>query len=578
MPREGGVLLLSNHVSYIDSFIIYLSSPRPVRFVVLEKYTGVKTIAWFMRLFGAIPIRPERAKEAITRTIEALAAGDVVCLFPEGGLTRLGVIVEFKKGFELIVRKAGCPVVPVYLDGLWNSIFSFERGCYFKKWPRQLPCPLQVAFGQPIPAAEVTVEGVRTALLELSGEAFARRRDFDDPLECVLVRSLKRQGRQTLFAEYGKGGARKWSRAYTLGVATAIARRWMNHPSDPGQRIGILLPPGPVSSVINLGIFLAGKTPVNLPLTIEQSESDALAHVIAPLGIRTVITSRAFIPHLVDFWRGDEGIFIDLKAVISPPGSLMPMFERIRASLEPAWLTCWRLDLAKRPPHREAVGLITEPGEAAHFHSALSLHRNIRQILAANFVQRDEVIFTEEYLSSPAGLLLGCWIPALSRGRAICRSFSMRDDFAMLENSIGGEDVTLLAGAGKFFEGIQHSIGGGPVKYGILFGPVTPQDLGDGEKRLGLPLARAWSHAGFIVTMSRPDPDYGDVVIHLAQRGRDPKSVGRLLPGFAAKIAEGRLWLKSPRLPDGGGDWVAGPHAAEIAPDGLLYLDGIDPA
>lgn len=576
VPRYGGVLLLSNHVSYIDSFIIYLASPRPVRFVVLEKYTGVRAIAWFMRLFGAIPIRPEKAKEAISRTIEALQEGDVVCLFPEGGLTQLGVTAEFKKGFELIVRKAGTPVVPVYMDGLWQSIFSFERGRYFKKWPRQFPCPLQVAFGNSIPAEEATVETVRTAIWEMSGEAFAMRRDFDEPLECALIRSLKCRLRRTLFAEYGKNGGREWSRAYTLGLATAMARRWMNHPSEPGDRIGILLPPGPMSSVINLGLFLAGKTPVNLPFTIDQRETEALANVIAPLGIRTVITSRAFMPHLIDFWQGDEGVFIDLKAVISPPGSLMAMFERVRAFIEPTWLTCWRLDLTKRDPSREAVGIVTRPGEAADFLSATALFRNARRVISANFLQPDDVLFTEDYLSSPEGLLLGCWVPALGRGSAVSRSFSMREDFDMLEKAVLEQGVTLIAGSGKFFKAINNPIGVRSVKYGILFGPANQWDIADWEKMLDLPLARAWSHGGQIVSMSRPDPDYGDIVIHLAQRGRDPKSVGRLLPGFAAKIEDGRLRLNFFNSPDRGGQWIAGPKGAEIAPDGLIYLRDVD--
>jgi len=576
VPTYGGVLLLSNHVSYIDAFIIYLASPRPVRFVVLEQYTRAAGIAWFVNLFGGIPIRPEKAKEAITRTVEALQAGGVVCIFPEGGLTRLGVTAEFKKGFELIVRRAECPVVPVYMDGLWNSIFSFERGCYFKKWPRHLSCPLQVAFGHPIPAGEATVEVVRTAIWEMSGEAFAMRRDFDEPLECALIRSLKRDRRQTLFAEYGKSGGREWSRAYTLGLATAMARRWMNHASETGDRIGILLPPGPMSSVINLGLFLAGKTPVNLPFTIDQRETEALANVIAPLGIRTVITSRAFMPHLIDFWQGDEGVFIDLKAVISPPGSLMALCERIRAFLEPASLTCWRLDLTKRRPDREAVGLVTRPGEAADFLTAAALHRNIRRVIAANFVQPDDVLFSEDYLSSPEGLLLGCWVPAIGWGRAVSRSFSLREDSEMLEKALLEQGVTLLTGSGTFFKSIHNSIGARSVKYGILFGPANQWDIADWEKMLDLPLARAWSHGGQIVSMSRPDPDFGDVIIHLAQRGRDPKSVGRLLPGFAAKVEDGRLWLKYYNLPDRSCEWIAGPKGAEIAPDGLIFLRDAD--
>ena len=397
VPAYGGVLLVSNHVSYIDSFIIYLTCPRPVRFVVLENYTKKRVIAWFLYLFGAIPIRPEKSREAIMRTIAALEAGDVVCLFPEGGLTRLGVTLGFKKGFELIVRKAGCPVVPVYMDGLWDSIFSFERGRYFRKWPRSFPCHLQVAYGEAIAADEVSLDRVTVAVKEASVEAFDQRWDFGQTLEVAMIRALKRNRRGTVFAEYGRNGGREWSRAYTLGLATAMARRWMNHPRDPGDRIGILLPPGPMSSVINLGLFLAGKTPVNLPFTIDQRETEALAKRIAPLGIRTVITSRAFMPHLIDFWQGDEGVFIDLKAVISAPGSAMASFERIRAYLEPTWLTCWRLDLNGRSKEREAVGLVPGPGVAPVFLNSTALFQNAVRILSANFVLPTDVIFTEEF-------------------------------------------------------------------------------------------------------------------------------------------------------------------------------------
>ncbi|MEM7600308.1 MAG: 1-acyl-sn-glycerol-3-phosphate acyltransferase, partial [Verrucomicrobiota bacterium] len=330
VPREGGVLLLANHVSYIDAFVMYLTSPRPVRFVVLESYLSVKPIAWFLKLFGAIPIRKTHAKEAINRTVAALKEGDVVCLFPEGGLTRLGVIYEFKKGFELIVRKSGCPVVPVYMDGLFNSIFSFERDRYFKKKPLGFSCPLQVAFGRPIPPDEATTERVREAVWEQSVEAFNLRRDFDQTLEVALIKGLKKQRRKPFLVEYGKKGPRIWSRAYTLGLATAMARRWMSNPPEEGDRIGILLPPGPMAAMINYGLFLAGKTPVNLPFTIDQRETEAVAKAVAPLGIRTVITSRAFMPHLMDFWQGDEGVFIDMKSVITSPGAGVTLFERIR--------------------------------------------------------------------------------------------------------------------------------------------------------------------------------------------------------------------------------------------------------
>lgn len=568
VPRYGGVLLLSNHVSYIDSFILYLTCPRPVRFVVLENYLKVKPIAWFLRLFGAIPIRPEKAKEAIVRTVEALTAGDVVCLFPEGGLTRLGVTTEFKKGFELIVKKAGCPVVPVYMDGLFESIFSFERERYFKKRPQAATCPLQVAFGPAIPAGEASTGQVRLAVWEQSSVAFSQRRDFDVPLEVALVRALKRRRGSVLFAEYGKSGPREWTRAQVLALSVAIARRWMNHPAEKGDRIGILLPPGPLTSVINLGLTLAGKAPVNLPFTIDQRETEAIARSVAPLGIRTVITSRAFMPHLMDFWQGDEGVFIDMKAVVSPPGSLMSLFEKVRAALEPAWLTIWRLDLKRRDPDREAVGLMPLPGDKPVLLSARDLFRDTRRVYAANFVRREDAVFTEEPTSRPEGLVFGCWGAVLGRGRAVSRSLSQREDAETLERALLEQVVTHVSGTEAFYKSLALPLSVRSLRYGFVFGPANPWSLRDLEDRLDLPLVRAWSFGGRVVAMSRPDPNIGDAVRHQSQKGHDPKSIGRLLPGYVGRIEEGGLKLKL--APDG--PWLNGPREAEIADDGLIYL------
>lgn len=573
VPVTGGVLLLSNHVSYIDSFVIYLCSPRPVRFVVLEAYTKVPAIGWFLKLFGAIPIRKTSPKDAIVKTAEALQQGDVVCLFPEGGLTRLGVTGEFKKGFELILRKSKCPVVPVYMDGLWNSIFSFERGSYFKKRPNGWTCPLQVAFGEPIPAEEATVETVRRAVWEQGAEAFSQRREFDRPLEVNLIRSLKRKRRRSLFVEYGAEKNRDWSRAYVTGMAMAMARRWLNNPPEPGDRIGILLPPGPMTAVINMGLFLAGKTPVNLPFTIDQRETEAVAKAIAPLGIRTVITSRAFMPHLMDFWHGDEGLFLDLKAVVSSQSSPIGLFEQVRATLEPSWLACWRLNLKERDLDREAVGIVSEPGEEPQFLTAREVLANALQVKAADFVTGDDVIFTEDSLCRPEGLTLGCWTPALGRGQAVARAFSQRESHEMLEKAILNQGVTIVAGSSDFFKVIEQPLAIQSIKFGIVFGPATRWNMEDWESTLDIPLARGWSFHGRVVTLSRTDPKNDTAATHQEQKGRDPKSVGFPLPGIALKEEEGKLEvLFSPvSIPY---QWIPGPREVEIGPEGFLFLRG----
>ncbi|MEM6883966.1 MAG: MFS transporter, partial [Verrucomicrobiota bacterium] len=157
-PKEGGVLLLSNHVSYVDSLILSLACPRPVRFLAMDILFKQPITGRILRVFGAIPISPRRAKDAIQTAVNHIQDGDVVCIFPEGQLTKSGSLMEVKSGFELIARKADRQVVMVHMDGLWGSVCSFERGKLFWKWPRKLRLHIDVRFRDPMAAGEATRE------------------------------------------------------------------------------------------------------------------------------------------------------------------------------------------------------------------------------------------------------------------------------------------------------------------------------------------------------------------------------------------------------------------------------------
>lgn len=175
VPREGGVLLLPNHVSYVDALVVGAACDRPVRFVMWDVLYRVWWMNGFLRLFGTVPISPTRAKDAIRTVSEALKSGEVVCLFPEGEITRTGPMGPLQKGFELMLRQADCPAVPVYLDGLWGSIFSYEGGTVFKKWPKKLRYPVVVRFGQALAAREATTERVTQELFKLKADGEKER-------------------------------------------------------------------------------------------------------------------------------------------------------------------------------------------------------------------------------------------------------------------------------------------------------------------------------------------------------------------------------------------------------------------
>lgn len=175
LPAKGGVILLPNHVTYMDAFVLSLASPRPVRFVMVDRFFEKRWVRAFAKLFDTIPISSTRAKEAIKTAAAAAKEGSVVCLFPEGQLTRTGMLNEIKKGFELIARKADVPVMPVYMDGLWGSIFSYADGRFIKKTPRGIPYRVRVAFGDVVDACDVTSAGIRSELTRLSSECYKVR-------------------------------------------------------------------------------------------------------------------------------------------------------------------------------------------------------------------------------------------------------------------------------------------------------------------------------------------------------------------------------------------------------------------
>lgn len=175
LPATGGALLLPNHITWGDAFFLTAACPRPVRFIMEEGFMGKRAIGVFCQLFDTVPISSAKPREALRAAAESLKEGHLVCIFPEGQLSRTGTLRELKRGFELIARQAGCPLVPIWTDGAWGSVLSFEGNRFFRKFPRHLRYGLSIAFGTPIPPKEADLERVRLGMLEASSQALDNR-------------------------------------------------------------------------------------------------------------------------------------------------------------------------------------------------------------------------------------------------------------------------------------------------------------------------------------------------------------------------------------------------------------------
>lgn len=173
VPDQGPALIVCNHVSYMDALILSATIPRPVRFVMYYRIFNIPVMRWIFRTARAIPIAGAREDPALMRAAfeaidQALAEGELVCIFPEGALTRDGNIGTFKSGVEKILARRPVPVVPMALRGMWSSMWSRRDSRLGRmRVPRRFRAHIEVVAGAPMPAdssaaqLEATVRALR---------------------------------------------------------------------------------------------------------------------------------------------------------------------------------------------------------------------------------------------------------------------------------------------------------------------------------------------------------------------------------------------------------------------------------
>lgn len=175
IPDEGPAVLVCNHVSFVDALLVGGSIRRPVRFVMYYKIFQIPLLSFIFKTAKAIPIAS--AKEDETLLAEAfdqidkeLDAGQIVCLFPEGGISTDGEVQRFRPGIEKIIERRGVPVIPIALGGLWGSWFSRRSGGGLRKIPGRLWARVNVRIGEAVRSEDVTAASLELLVRTLRGD------------------------------------------------------------------------------------------------------------------------------------------------------------------------------------------------------------------------------------------------------------------------------------------------------------------------------------------------------------------------------------------------------------------------
>src|SRR5437667_3092745 len=591
---KGGFLLLPNHITWVDAIVLQLACSRPSRYIIDEEFYRKPILHPFLRLLRCMPIDTRHSHSAIRAATEKIAEGEIVCLFPEGQLERAGTLLRLRRGYELIARHAKAPIVPVWLDQLWGSIFSFQGGRFFTKLPKRIPYPVTIAFGKPLEANAADIATVREELLKLGEFCFSQRPSLDRHLAEACVRGLKR----SLFSTAVVDGLDHsvLSRSKLLGAAAALSRYLRKE--FPDERIAIVLPASKGSMLANLAVTLADKVPVDLNFTVGRAANESCSK---RANLQVAISATQFMERLKDFPWPDRMLKLDQ---LMPRLKLQILFWWIVSILVPARLLLRLLQIPKEGGHREAVLLFTS-GTTGEPKGVVISHRNIvgnvsqfRQLLDAR--ETDAILASLPFFHT-FGSTVTLWYPLIEGVRIV--TYPNPLDASKCAALIDRYELTFLLLTPTFLRLYlrkaepEHLRS---LRLIITGAEKLPLDLaGHFEKRFQKKVFEGYglTETAPVVSVNLPDPEPKRPGEHVQPSSR-LGSVGRLAPGIAAEIREpetnrklslyeaGMLWLRGPNIFEGylhdqertaevlSDSWLKTGDIGRFDEDGFLYIEG----
>ena len=540
LPQQGGVLLLGNHISWIDWLVIQVASPRAIKFVMEKSIYNRWYLRWFLQYFNIIPISGTASRGSIARIRERLDNGEVVALFPEGRISYNGQLGEFKRGFEMAMRESNYPIIPFYIHGLWGSTFSRADEHYKIVSKEGSKRDIIIALGEPL-ASDSTIEVVKQAVAKLSFETWEHYIAQKKPLQYGWLKRSKAQlSKRSVVDAMG-------SDLTNAKVITAVLLfvKSLKVKLEDKQNIGVLLPSSSIGSIINMALLVLGKRPVNLNYTLS---SEAMASAMERADITTVISSDKFIDKLslkgFDFAEviGEKLLSAEsIGAEFSKPDKLIALTQ---AYCMPTWLIekCYFEEVSLDDT---ATILFSSGSEGTPKGIELThknLITNIKQVaMLLNFQDKD-VILNSLPIFHSFGLTVTTLLP-LSEGITMV-SAPDPTDAASIGKLAARYRATIMFGTSTFFRLYERNRKLHPLAFEsirmIVAGAekLKPEIKLSFKKKFGLDIFEGYGTTETSPVVAVNMPDRLDLESMRPIIGNKLGSVGQGIPGTIVKVVD----------------------------------------
>lgn len=447
IPSQGPVLMLGNHISWLDWAMIQIASPRPVRFVMDKTIYQKWYLKWFLDLFGVIPIASGSSRGALETINQHLQQGEVVCLFPEGAISRNGQLGEFKQGFERCVENVDGIILPFYLRGLWGSRFSRSSSKLQSLRHSPLRRDIIVAFGKPMPLVS-SANDVKRAVFDLSIDTWQSHTQNLPSIGHAWINRVKQDGSAVCLTDI-KGNI-SLSRRKALVGSLLFSRRFKK--LSPEQNIGLLLPTSGAGIIANMATFISGKTVTNLNFT---ANIDSLFSALNKAEIKTIYTSRQFVKKLQVKGSDLSALFElatpiyleDLKQEIGKSEQIVTML--LTYLLPTSWLIALFGHAVKIT---DPATILFSSGSEGEPKGVILSHQNImgniKQVSDVLDTQDEDVIVASLPLFHAFGLTVTGLMPLIEGVPAICHPDPT--DVLNIAKGIHQHNATIFCGTSTF--------------------------------------------------------------------------------------------------------------------------------